>query len=620
MAQHYVFTDFKLPNHIRLLTIHSRDYVAALQGSISEHPLAEAPAYEALSYAWGSPEGEDEARPSMTLDGQRFDISCALERALRRLRKLDNARIMWIDSVCINQANKEERNAQVAIMPDIYRGAARVVAWIGEKTRDSDRALLFLKEMAMHQKFYLRHNWIDGERLGSDTFRIHEEMEGMKKLSSRDAWNKVLDNSKHHGHIITGIPILYASPYHPFFEDARQADWEAVDNLLARPWWSRTWVVQEIWQAQEAILQCGDSTLKWKTVRKAMQYQEAWDDMGCLVRGTKRWELWATLKRRYGLAIHISQHRLLGSKLSDLLWNVWDRDATDPRDKIFAILGLVGKDYGDTMPAIDYCKSVEQVYKEIASFIMTEEKSLDLLLAASGLHSQSTLPSWVPDWRRAANDNRPALFINASLMRIQCYFVGSAEALYLNGHGFSASGQLEARMSFGDDLSVLCVHGLLFDTVTEVSEGFGNDLSADTIIQGAQSTITKAYKSGTSLLKTLVNENELRRILAAGSLIDPHSLRTESQAIENVMRLRRCFVTSGGHFCIGPSKTQTGDVISIFAGCNFPIVLRPIGSFFTVVGEAYVPNYMAGEILIDNPPGTSGWIDISLREWYRNLS
>jgi hypothetical protein len=523
---------------------------------------------------------------------------------------------MWIDRVCIDQANEDERTAQVALMPYIYRSAARVVAWIGEKTHDSDRALLFLKEMAMHQKYYLRNIWRDGERLGSDTssecgagvsaspsegganlvndaweplsqYFSHQEIEGMKRLSITDVRYKIMDNNKQNGHILTGVPVLYTSAYHPFFEDARQADWEALDNLFARPWWSRTWVVQEIWQSREAILQCGDSKLKWTTVRKAMQYQEAWDDMGCLVRSTKRWELWATLKRRYGLAIHISQKRLFASKLSDLLWNIWDRDATDPRDKVFAILGLVGKDYSDTLPDIDYSKSMEQVYRETASFIMMREKTLDLLLAASGLQSQGTLPSWVPDWRRAANEYRPALFINASLMRIQCYFIGSAEALYLNGHGYSASGGLEARVAFNDDLSILCVYGLLFDAVTEVSADCGAFPSYDNIIRASDSLMRKSYRNGPSLPKAPLGEKELKRILTAGSFIDPHSLRTESQVIENVMRLRRCFVTKGGHFCVGPSKTQPGDVVSILAGCNFPMVLRPIGSRFHLVGEAY---------------------------------
>ncbi|OPB46547.1 hypothetical protein A0O28_0066680 [Trichoderma guizhouense] len=78
------------------------------------------------------------------------------------------------------------------------------------------------------------------------------------------------------------------------------------------------------------------------------------------------------------------------------------------------------------------------------------------------------------------------------------------------------------------------------------------------------------------------------------------------------MRLRRLFVTSNGHFCIGPSKTQVGDIVSVIVGCNLPIVIRPSGSCFKVVGEAYVHNYMAGEVLKDHPIGTSRWVDISL--------
>lgn len=277
----------------------------------------------------------------------------------------------------------------------------------------------------------------------------------------------------------------------------------------------------------------------------------------------------------------------MGSKLSDLLWNILDRDATDPRDKVFAVLGLVGKEYIDSLPDIDYSKSIEQVYQEASSFIIMKEKSLDLLLAASGLNDEGILPSWVPDWRRAANEYRPALFINASLVRIQCCFMGAASALYLNGHGYSASGRAEPQMSFRDNLNILHVHAVIFDTVTEVSAYCGSGLSAASIIQCAQSTITKSHHNGTLLPANIVNGKELKRILAAGAFIDPNSLRTESQVIENVMRLWRFFITSGGHFCIGPSKVQLGDVISIIAGCSFPIVLRPIGNCFNGVGEAY---------------------------------
>lgn len=621
MSQQYTFMDLETTRHIRLLTLLPGEYDAHLLCTISEFPLDQTPDYEALSYAWGAPDAQDEVRPSLSLNGQRFDISDTLEQALRRLRRPDIPRIMWIDRVCINQRNKDERNAQVAIMPDIYRGAVRVVAWIGEKTQDSDRALSFLKVMAMHQKYQLRHTWIGGTRQGSDTSSecgegryirpteegeasgddesiedawqpsslglSEEEKHQMKNTTTSDMWNTLILNSKQRGHIISAAPVLYECVYYPFFKNARQEDWEAVDNLLARPWWSRTWVVQEIWQAREAILQCGGSTLKWKTIEKAMTYQEGWDDMGCLVKGTKRWKSWASLKQRYGLAIHISQKRLLGSKLSDLLWNIWDRDTTDPRDKVFAILGLVGNEYSDTLPDVDYRKTIEQVYREAASSIMMKEKSLDLLLAASGTEHNESLPSWVPDWRREANEHRPTLFVNASLMRIQCYFIGSTDALYLHGHGYYASGQLEPQISFSDDFNILNVHALHLDTVTEVSADLGSVPSAESIIQCAHSILDKLHHAEPLQPENAVDDKKLRRILTAGAFIDPNTLRTEGQVIENVMRLRRLFVTSNGHFCIGPSKTQVGDVVSIIVGCNLPIVIRPSGSRFKVVGEAY---------------------------------
>jgi hypothetical protein len=62
--------------------------------------------------------------------------------------------------------------------------------------------------------------------------------------------------------------------------------------------------------------------------------------------------------------------------------------------------------------------------------------------------------------------------------------------------------------------------------------------------------------------------------------------------IENIMRSRRFFITNGGHLSIGPSKLQIGDVISIIAGCNFPMVLRAVGSYFNLVGEAYGKIYI----------------------------
>lgn len=56
--------------------------------------------------------------------------------------------------------------------------------------------------------------------------------------------------------------------------------------------------------------------------------------------------------------------------------------------------------------------------------------------------------------------------------------------------------------------------------------------------------------------------------------------------IEDVMRLRRFFITTDGHLSIGPSGLQAGELIAVIAGCSFPMVLRSIGGHFSVVGDA----------------------------------
>lgn len=85
--------------------------------------------YEALSYVWGDRVG---TRPIMC--GRQFIvITPSCEAALRRLRKRRTSRILWIDSICIDQSMEavHERNHQVQLMGDIYSRAQRVLVWLG---------------------------------------------------------------------------------------------------------------------------------------------------------------------------------------------------------------------------------------------------------------------------------------------------------------------------------------------------------------------------------------------------------------------------------------------------------------------------------------------------------
>jgi hypothetical protein len=108
-----------------------------ISGALREIPLDGRRRYDALSYVWGR-------------DKQIFDVHCGevtlsvtqnCHDALKRLRDTTRTRTLWIDTICINQSDDDEKSHQVAMMLDIYRNADRVYIWLGEGTHGSDYAL-----------------------------------------------------------------------------------------------------------------------------------------------------------------------------------------------------------------------------------------------------------------------------------------------------------------------------------------------------------------------------------------------------------------------------------------------------------------------------------------------
>jgi hypothetical protein len=93
--------------------------------------------YEALSYAWGDPI----FNRSIKLADAHFPITTNLKVILRALRHATQERVLWIDAVCIDQYNIQERSHQVSRMNDIYSQAANVIVWLGEPMSDAALAL-----------------------------------------------------------------------------------------------------------------------------------------------------------------------------------------------------------------------------------------------------------------------------------------------------------------------------------------------------------------------------------------------------------------------------------------------------------------------------------------------
>lgn len=175
--------------------------------------------------------------------------------------------------------------------------------------------------------------------------------------------------------------------------------------LLERPWWSRVWIIQELCLAREVLVACGESTAPWEAVAFAVaNLHKLPDDSFALA------SLSATGKYRSlaNTRFHISRSKpdtclQLVDALAAFRWS----QATNPRDKVYALLGLTN----DVNITPEYGESVESCYEETARCIISKSGNLDVLdfvVPAYHLPRQQCtyiLPSWVPDWTRHEEDS-----------------------------------------------------------------------------------------------------------------------------------------------------------------------------------------------------------------------
>lgn len=97
--------------------------------------------YETVSYTWGDPK----LRGEVEIDGSVIDVPASSAATLRCMRRPDTCRRVWIDAVCINQADIPERNSQVAMMGEIYRRSSHNLVYLGEEDASTQSAIASLR-------------------------------------------------------------------------------------------------------------------------------------------------------------------------------------------------------------------------------------------------------------------------------------------------------------------------------------------------------------------------------------------------------------------------------------------------------------------------------------------
>lgn len=309
-----------------------------LHGTLECTRLILRPDYTALSYTWADADGNRRLSDQIFLGDEWIPLpittNCAA--ALRRLRFRDQTRVLWVDSICINQDTTDEKSHQVGLMRDIFSRAASVTIFLGDDQGAADSRLL-------------------------------------KETSERLFWSGNQGN------------VTWAA----------LSDHIAVRALFDREYWSRIWVIQEVLLSKEATVVLGDTSIPLSSLLKARLVEPDGSN--------REFSVPSWLRLRYMLPI--GDFRGLSSLLSETSRCL----ASDPKDMVFALLGLVQGNHLEGLVA-DYSKSLTEIQVGIAAYFIARHGQGDILKQAAhvyegeeyrllpGSPSWVSSSSWVPSW------------------------------------------------------------------------------------------------------------------------------------------------------------------------------------------------------------------------------
>ena len=103
-----------------------------MQGTLRVVDLKTNPKFAALSYVWGPNSNPQDV---IICNQCRIPLTASCNDALRSLRKLYGGIAIWVDSVCINQNDNDEKARQIPLMEDIYTWAVEVYIWLGQELK-----------------------------------------------------------------------------------------------------------------------------------------------------------------------------------------------------------------------------------------------------------------------------------------------------------------------------------------------------------------------------------------------------------------------------------------------------------------------------------------------------
>ena len=643
--QPYQYTELQDPLNLRILTlIPGRGDEDVLRCELTEwtKEMADEREYEALSWCWGDGSDEKSIRVSggPDLTEKVFKIYEHLYQAIRALRRKDRQRHLWIDALCINQKNVNERNQQVPRMDDIYGGAGNVCIWLGMPDDTSSIALDFINTLL------------------------------------KGIWN-----------------------FDELCEDkATLPKWTALSDLLKRPWFTRRWVVQEISLAREGTVYCGDRSVTWRAFVDAVslfvQVEETPKKLSALVKKNSEeyshernffeeipylaaTELVKTTKDLFRKTPEGYHYRQLS--LESLVSRLAVFKSSQPRDTVYALLAMA-RDSQPFSPDIDeeirklkprqrkllrkvaayfpkplkekyqveYKSPIIDVYQYFIQFSIRKAeptraldvicrpfaqdytKEQDLEFDTETLDSLSDqeksrkvkLPTWMPsvsecpfemqDARRSTRPgNAKAFFTPRMDRRYGDLFVGTPEQRIYSAAGSKAFNKETLRFKKAEVKASseirhysMFVEGFVLDTILEQGQvAMSGNLPHDWLerIGWTDRTDDPPHEERwEAFWRTLVADRDsnggdppiyyqhaclaqLRQATAQSSFVTDNWLDIAQTPVTNFLRrmkaiiFERCLIeTEGKRLGLAKDKVKKEDLVCILYGCSVPVILRKI--------------------------------------------
>ncbi|KAK3074682.1 hypothetical protein LTR53_002689 [Teratosphaeriaceae sp. CCFEE 6253] len=403
------------------------------------------------------------------------------------------------------------------------------------------------------------------------------------------------------------------------------ADLIALQRFYDCPWFTRLWVVQEAALPPRSQCHYGEHAIDLTTVTRVAVWLRPEFQAAKLARVSTNCDtclrnaarIWSYSDETQNSDPKDSRSTALG----DLLTHLNGFEAFDPRDHVYAMIGLYQRFNGHGSPASlllkpDYSKPLSDVLRDTTFYVLRETRTLDCLrdlqLQPDSVQTADVVPSWIPRWHSTWwSDDHPQPL----------------------AHRFRSCGTHEqcsirelVQAGGNSDPNILCVEGTSMDIVStvwadppeyspreervrlcrqvqsalrslEYNEAQAERLLATTLVAGEDATWnpikTRAAVKG--FREWSLSEDESTRSGAR----QHHMQEGYADALRRAWRSRSVFLTECGRLGLGPKMLAAGDVVTILWGCVWPVVLRPLphSPLYLVVGMAYVHGIMNGSAI-----------------------